>query len=104
MPGDYCYTCKRCGTNRHEGIARTEHDMEEVSRVDGNCIQATIINYECKNCDHFERVYDDSCVGRDHVFGTGSYQEFDEEKLEWVTITVTSCGVCGYELERKQSD
>ena len=98
-PGDLCRTCKRCGITVHTSISKTDHDMELVKTWPGDCITPAHYQYKCKNCIHTEDVYDDSCVGRDHVWGTGKVPYFDENELVWKEREVTQCGICGASKE-----
>ena len=102
--GTVVYECTKCGKRKAEGMSKLPHEMEVESHRDGDCVTAAFTRYQCKNCDHFEDEYDDSCVGRDHVYSTGTYQEFDEELLEWVDVTVTKCVRCGLITEKSRSN
>lgn len=100
IPGDYCWTCANCGYTKHQAMPLKEHDYEKILQNQGDCKTPDTWKLQCRNCAHFYEENDYSQCENRHVFSTGSYQEFDEVTLEWVTVTVTKCGVCGRETER----
>ncbi len=97
--GTVLYECKKCGTTKAESTSKLPHEMEVESHRDGDCVEPAFTRYKCRNCEHFEDEYDDSCVGRDHHWVTGTYEEFDEELLEWVTVERTFCTRCNKDKE-----
>ena len=104
IPADLCQVCVRCGAERHLSGGLAEHALTKTMVREGNCLEPYEYRYDCANCDYFTYEKDYSQMENGHQYSTGSYQEFDENLLEWITITVTKCGICGKELERTRSE
>ena len=104
VPADLCQVCVQCGAERHLSGGLAEHVLTKTLVREGNCLEPYEYRYDCANCDYFTFEKDYSQMENGHQYSTGSYQEFDENLLEWVTITVTKCGICGKELERTRSE
>jgi hypothetical protein len=104
VPADLCQVCVTCGAEKHVSGGLAEHVLVKTLVKEGNCIEPYEYRYDCVNCDYFSYEQDYSQMENGHQYSTGSYQEFDENLLEWVIVTVTKCGICGKELERTRSE
>ena len=104
VPADICQVCVNCGAEKHMSGGLAEHVLTKKLVREGNCMEPYEYRYDCANCDYFSYEKDYSQMENGHQYSTGSYQEFDENLLEWITITVIKCGICGKEIERTRTE
>lgn len=93
-------TCTRCGATESTGcIPVKPHEYEETVIREGDCRTPHVVRYTCKNCGTFYEESDPDYHANDHVWETGTYQDYDYEQHKWVEVERTVCSVCGRDKE-----
>lgn len=98
-PGDYCWHCTVCGHEKHDAIPQKDHVLVRTLEREGTCMEPDEYRISCSECDYYSMEDDYSQMENRHNYVTVTYQEFDEDRLEWIDITRTYCSICNKNKE-----
>ena len=92
--GEDSYECSKCGITHKEDVAPIKHSFEIIKDVKATCTSDGYQKSVCKHCNEEKKS-----VTRK---ATGHSPKTDETTATWFKegLSVTTCGVCGEELER----
>ena len=93
MGSVFCTVCNEwLYTPRGEPLGHTFNS--EIINPDRDCKSPAEIKKTCSVCGDVEWEDDWNNLGV-HTYAEGTYEDYDMEKHEWVTITETACSYCG---------
>jgi len=62
--------------------------------VEGDCRSEQIRREYCKNCGWSKDIYDRNAHANDHIWVSGTYQDYDVLTHSWIDVPFTRCSVC----------
>jgi len=94
--GYHIFTCKYCGDEGPGGgtLKPLPHDIAVEILVEGDCRSPQVRREYCKNCGYTKDIEDWNAHANDHIWVSGTYQDYDVLTHSWIDVPFTRCSVC----------